>query len=256
MPYKFNGGNMTNADIVKVNFRQLSIGILILLLTITSAFGMRGRGRYNDLGRYSADGSYRDGYGTTEEDLTFTATGNGNITPDVTFTGTADVYIDDVLDSSLTSGAEVAILEGVTTAYNSGRRTAGFNEAIAEAGLDVVAQQSAQWDQTKAVSVTSAILVQHPNLAAIFCANDNMALGALAAVNQASKSDQIKIIGFDNISAVQNLIKNRRILASVDQHADLLAVYGIETALEALSSQAAIADKSTPVDLITIDTLD
>lgn len=160
------------------------------------------------------------------------------------------------LASRLTSGAEVAILEGVTTAYNSGRRTAGFNEAIAEAGLDVVAQQSAQWDQTKAVSVTSAILVQHPNLAAIFCANDNMALGALAAVNQASKSDQIKIIGFDNISAVQNLIKNRRILASVDQHADLLAVYGIETALEALSSQAAIADKSTPVDLITIDTLD
>jgi len=160
------------------------------------------------------------------------------------------------LATQLASGAEVAILEGVTTAYNSGRRTAGFNAAIDEAGLTVVAQQSAQWDQTKAVTITSAILVQHPALAAIFCANDNMALGAVAAVTQAGKSDQIKIIGFDNISAVRSLIKSGRILATVDQHADLLAVYGIETALEALSSSVTLADRSTPVDLITIDRLD
>ena len=160
------------------------------------------------------------------------------------------------LATQLASGAEVAILEGVTTAYNSGRRTAGFNAAIDEARLTVVAQQSAQWDQTKAVTITSAILVQHPALAAIFCANDNMALGAVAAVTQAGKSDQIKIIGFDNISAVRSLIKSGRILATVDQHADLLAVYGIETALEALSSSVTLADRSTPVDLITIDRLD
>ena len=160
------------------------------------------------------------------------------------------------LASRLSAGDVVAILEGVTTAYNSGRRTAGFNEAIAEADLKLVAQQSAQWDQTKAVSVTSAILVQHLELVAIFCANDNMALGAVAAVTQAGMSDQIQIVGFDNISAVRNLIKEKRILASVDQHADLLAVYGIETALEALSSTVAVADKATPVDLITIDTID
>lgn len=159
------------------------------------------------------------------------------------------------LAAQLGAGQNVAILEGVTTAYNSQMRTAGFNKAMGDAGINVVAQQSAQWDQTSAVSVASGMLIQHPDLAAILCANDNMALGAVAAVTQASKSGKVRIVGFDNISAVRNLIKERRVLATVDQHADLLAVYGIEYALEALESGTALADKSTPVDLITADTI-
>jgi ribose transport system substrate-binding protein len=160
------------------------------------------------------------------------------------------------LASQLSEGQEVAILEGVPTAYNSQRRTAGFNKAMDDSGLIVVSQQSAQWDQTRAVVIASAILVQHPDLVAILCANDNMALGAVAAVMQAGKSEQIRIIGFDNISAVRNLIKAKSILATVDQHADLLAVYGIEYALAALSSDAELADRATPVDLVTIDSID
>lgn len=160
------------------------------------------------------------------------------------------------LAARLAAGQEVAILEGVPTAYNSQRRTAGFNKAMEDSGLVVVSQQSAQWDQTKAVAIASAILVQYPDLAAILCANDNMALGAVAAVKQAGKGDQVQIIGFDNISAVRNLIKEKSVLATVDQHADLLAVYGIEYALAALSSDATLADKATPVDLVTIDGID
>ncbi len=159
------------------------------------------------------------------------------------------------LASLLNPGEEVVILEGVPTAFNSQRRTAGFNKAMATAGLNVVSQQSAQWDQTKAVVITSAMLAQHPNLAAILCANDNMALGAVAAVKQAGKSGHIQIIGFDNISAVRALIAEKSILATVDQHADLLAVFGIEYALELLSSNATLVDKSTPVDLVTIKNL-
>ena len=159
------------------------------------------------------------------------------------------------LASHLTAGEEVAILEGVPTAYNSQRRTAGFNKAMKDAGMSVVAQQSAQWDQTKAGVITSGMLVQHPDLVALLCANDNMALGAVAAVAQAGKSDQISIIGFDNISAVRKLIKEESVLATVDQHADLLAVYGIEYALEVLASGKAPADKSTPVDLISLENI-
>lgn len=160
------------------------------------------------------------------------------------------------LASGLDTGKEVAIIEGVQTAYNSQQRTAGFNQAMAEANLNVVSQQSAQWDQTKAVVIASAMLAQHPALAAILCANDNMALGAIAAVKQAGKSDQVQVIGFDNISAVRTLISEGDILATVDQHADLLAVYGIEYALEALVSNTPQEDRSTPVDLITIDNIE
>ena len=156
----------------------------------------------------------------------------------------------------MSPGEEVAILEGVPTAYNSQQRTAGFQKAIEDAGLKVVAQQSAQWDQTTAVNITSGMLVQNPNLAAIFAANDNMALGAVAAVTQAGKTGQIAVVGFDNISAIQQLIREGSVLATADQHADLLAVYGIEYALQALNSGSALEDKNTPVDLITFDSFE
>ena len=160
------------------------------------------------------------------------------------------------LAATMEADQSVAILEGVPTAYNSQRRTAGFLKAMNDAGINVVAQQSAQWDQTAAVSVTSGILVQHPELDAILAANDNMALGAVAAITQSGRGDAIKVVGFDNISAVQGLIREGRILATADQHADLLAVYGVEFALEALRGGATQANRATPVDLVTIDSLE
>jgi ribose transport system substrate-binding protein len=159
------------------------------------------------------------------------------------------------LASHLNSEDKVAILEGVPTTFNSQQRTAGFKKAMADAGMNVVAQQSAQWDQTLAVTITAAILVQHSDLSAILCANDNMALGAAAAVTQAGMKDQIKIVGFDNISAIHTLISEETVLATIDQHADLLAVFGIEYALDALSSNSMKGDKTTAVDLITKDSL-
>ncbi len=54
---------------------------------------------------------------------------------------------------------------------------------------------------------------------------------------------------------MQQLLEEKRILCTVDQHGDKLAVYGIEYALEMLETKAAPADKETPVDLITGDTL-
>jgi ribose transport system substrate-binding protein len=160
------------------------------------------------------------------------------------------------LAERLSAGDPVAILEGVPTAFNSQQRTAGFVKAMQDGGMEIVARQSAQWDQTAAVTVASGILVQHPDLKAMLCANDNMALGAVAAIRQAGKLDQVKVVGFDNISAVRNLVREGTVLATVDQHADLLAVYGIEYALEALGSGKSLDDRDTPVDLVTAETLD
>ena len=160
------------------------------------------------------------------------------------------------LAQRLSAGDPVAILEGVPTAFNSQQRTAGFAKAMQDGGMEIVASQSAQWDQTAAVTVASGILVQHPDLKAMLCANDNMALGAVAAIRQAGKLDQVRVIGFDNISAVRNLVREGTVLATADQHADLLAVFGIEYALETLGSGQSLDDRDTPFDLITVDTLD
>ncbi len=59
------------------------------------------------------------------------------------------------------------------------------------------------------------------------------------------------MIGFDNISAVRMLLESGSILATADQHADLLAVYGIEYALEILGGSESVANRETPVDMIT-----
>lgn len=161
-----------------------------------------------------------------------------------------------LLAEQLSPGAAVGILEGVPTAFNSQQRTAGFRKAMEDAGMTVIAQQSAQWDQTAAVTVASGMLVQHPELSAILAANDNMALGAVAAITQSGRTGEIAVVGFDNISAIRRLIQEGSVLATADQHADLLAVYGIDFALQALSSDVALEDRSTPVDLVTIDNVE
>jgi ribose transport system substrate-binding protein len=154
----------------------------------------------------------------------------------------------------LRRGDRVAILEGIPTAFNAQQRRLGFEDAIREAGLELVAVQSAQWEQDRANTVAAAMLREHPDLRAILASNDNMALGAAAAVRQAGKIGQVHVVGFDNIEAVRHLLQEGRVLATADQHADRLAVYGIEYALQILGGEAQPEDRETPVDLVTAST--
>jgi ribose transport system substrate-binding protein len=78
-----------------------------------------------------------------------------------------------------------------------------------------------------------------------------MALGAVSAIESAGKSGKVLVVGFDNISAIKPLIEKGAVVATADQHGDQLAVFGIEAALKILKGQAAPADQTTPVDLIT-----
>ncbi len=155
------------------------------------------------------------------------------------------------LAKKLKPGDHVAILEGVPTAFNAQQRRAGFEEAMKAATAQVVTVQSASWEMEKANTVTAGILTAHPELVAILACNDSMALGAAAAVKAGGREGQVHLVGFDNISAVQELIREGRILATADQHGDQLAVYGIELALSILKGEAPPRDRKTPVDLVT-----
>ncbi len=155
------------------------------------------------------------------------------------------------LAKKLQAGDAVAIIEGVPTAFNGQQRRAGFEDAMQEAGMKVVSIQAGNWEMEKASAVASAILSEHANLKAILCANDNMALGAVSAIQSAGKQGQILVAGFDHISAIQPLIEDGRVVATADQHAADLAVFGIEAALKILKKEAPPADQTTTVDLIT-----
>ncbi len=162
--------------------------------------------------------------------------------------------VGELLARRLAKGARVAILEGVPNAFNGVERKRGFEAAMREAGIVVAASQSASWETAKANQVASALLTEIPDLKAFLCANDSMALGAVAALKAAGRRD-VLVVGFDNITAVRELVKDGRILATADQHADRLAVYGIEYALDMLKTQAAPSNRETPVDLVTAESL-
>lgn len=153
-------------------------------------------------------------------------------------------------------GADVVILEGVTTAQNAIDRRMGFEDAVEASGANLVTMQSAAWDQTKAAEVTAAILVRHPEVQVILAANDNMALGAASAVSFADLDHDVSIVGFDNISAVQPLLEDGRIVATVEQYGDQFAVNGIELALDMINGQSELVDRETPLVVVTSTDLD
>jgi ribose transport system substrate-binding protein len=161
--------------------------------------------------------------------------------------------VGEYLAGKLKTGDKVAMLEGIKTAFNGQQRKLGFEDAMKAAGITIVDSQSALWEIEPANKIASAMLSEHPEIKALLCCNDSMALGALAAVKAADRSGQVLIVGYDGISAIEAAIKEGSVLASADQHADQLAVFGIEFALQLLKGEAPPADKTTPVELVTAE---
>ena len=154
------------------------------------------------------------------------------------------------LAAKLAKGDPVAIIEGLATADNGRQRRLGFEDAVNEAGLNLVSTQSGQWEMERANTVAASLLNAHPNLKAFFCANDNMALGVVAAIKAAGREGKVLVAGFDHISAIKSLLASGAVVATADQHGDQLAVFGIEAAREMLKTKTT-ADRATPVDLVT-----
>ena len=163
--------------------------------------------------------------------------------------------VGDYLAKKLKAGDEVGIIEGVSTTTNAQQRTAGFKQAMQAGGMKVVALQSGDWEIDKGNAVASQILNANPNIKALLCGNDNMALGAVAAVRAAGKAGKVQVVGYDNINAIKPMLADGRVLATADQYAAKQAVFGIDTALKALSEHQKQSQLSsvveTPVNLVT-----
>ncbi len=159
--------------------------------------------------------------------------------------------VGELLAKQLKAGDKVAIIEGIPTAFNSQQRRLGFEDAMKAAGMDIVTVQSGRWEMESANNVAAAMLNEHGDLKAILCANDNMALGAVSAIQQTGKAGKVLVVGFDNISALRPLLDSGQVVATADQHGDRLAVFGIEAALKILKGEAPPEDQTTAVDIVT-----
>lgn len=156
-----------------------------------------------------------------------------------------------VLAEDLGEGAQVAILEGIQGAANAEQRKEGFEAAVAEGGLDLVASNTANWETEQANTVFTNILGANPGIQGVMAANDSMALGALAALEAAGKLGEIKVVGFDNVPEVEPYLADGSMLATLDQFGSDQAVYGIDVALDLLAGEQAEDWVKTDIELIT-----
>ncbi|MEG0833311.1 MAG: substrate-binding domain-containing protein [Oscillospiraceae bacterium] len=134
-------------------------------------------------------------------------------------------------------GGEVAVIMGLADATSSIGCTDGFTkwiESNPESGLKIVDVQSADWDRVRAQDVTATLLKQNPNLVAIFCNNDVMALGSVEAVKQANMLKQVMVVGRDGTSEGVTSIKNKELAASIGQFPFYMGKTSLQMAILAL----------------------
>jgi ribose transport system substrate-binding protein len=172
---------------------------------------------------------------------------------DVPFVGPDNVegarQVGGVLAAALGEGAKVVIIEGISGAANAQQRKAGFDLAVEEGGMDLLASTSANWETDEANTVFSNLLVANPDIQGVMCANDSMALGVIAALEAQNNTD-IKVVGFDNVPEVQPMLSDGRLLATLDQFGSQQAQFGIEAALKLLNGQTVDTWEKTPIQLI------
>ncbi|MCF2501849.1 D-ribose ABC transporter substrate-binding protein [Dyadobacter sp. CY107] len=120
-------------------------------------------------------------------------------------------------------GKYVEIL-GMVGDNNTWNRSKGFHSVVDHyPGLKMVAQQSADFDRNKAMEVLESILQAQPDIDAVFCGNDAMAMGAYQALVAAGKADKVKVFGFDGAEDVVNSIKEGKIMATGMQFPEVMA---------------------------------
>ncbi len=155
------------------------------------------------------------------------------------------------LAKKLGKGAKVFIIEGNPGADNAKMRKAGFENAAKEAGLKVLVSRTAHWETEEANTLVTNLLTQYPDVQGIMAANDSMALGVVKALDAAGKSGKVLVVGFDNIPAVQKLVKEGKVLATIDQFGPEMAANCIKTAFRMKKGEAMKGWQKTPVKLVT-----
>lgn len=150
-----------------------------------------------------------------------------------------------------------AELLGLESDTNCQVRSDNFHAVIDEYDtMEMVAQQSANWDQTEAYEKTEAILQSNPEITGIICGNDTMACGAVQACIDAGRDD-IKIIGVDGSDEAAAYIKEGKMVGTALQQIALITQTAVEQADAYLNGTAPEEEKQLiPCIAITAENVD
>lgn len=135
----------------------------------------------------------------------------------------------ELIIAKLGGSGKVVELQGVPGTSAARDRGEGFNKAIDAAdGVMVVASQAADFDRTKGLNVMENILQAQSDIDAVFAHNDEMALGAIKAIESSGRD--IIVVGFDGTDDAVTAVNEGSMLATVAQQAAMIGEIGVTTA--------------------------
>lgn len=152
----------------------------------------------------------------------------------------------DYLIKQLNNKGNIVELEGTAGSSATRDRGAGFDDEIKNSNLKIIAKQSADFDRTKGLSVMENIIQSKGNIDAVFAQNDEMALGALKALQDANM-DNVLVVGFDATDDAVASIKKGQMSATIAQQPILIGETAVNLANKYLSGEK--VDSFVPVQL-------
>ncbi|KIL49562.1 ribose ABC transporter substrate-binding protein RbsB [Jeotgalibacillus soli] len=146
----------------------------------------------------------------------------------------------------LGGSGSIVELEGIAGSSAARERGEGFNEAISASDIEVVAKQTANFDRAEGLSVMENILQSGVEFQAVFAHNDEMALGALEALQSAGRDD-VMIVGFDATDDAVAAVEAGNMNATIAQKPEIIGMNAVETAKQVLDGEE--VEDFIPVEL-------
>ncbi|HEK2791283.1 TPA: ribose ABC transporter substrate-binding protein RbsB [Proteus mirabilis] len=154
--------------------------------------------------------------------------------------------VGDYIAEKVGNDAKVIQLEGISGTSASRERGEGFKQAVDAHKLNILASQPADFDRTKGLNVMQNLLTANPAVQAVFAQNDEMALGALRALQTAGRTD-VLVVGFDGTNDGIKAVNRGVLGATIAQRPDQIGIIGIQTADKILKGEK--VDPTIPVEL-------
>lgn len=155
----------------------------------------------------------------------------------------------DFIAEKLGDNAKVIQLEGIAGTSAARERGEGFKQAVQAHKFEILASQPADFDRTKGLNVMENLLTAQPNVQAVFAQNDEMALGAIRAIQAANKS--VLIVGFDGTDDGVKAVKSGKLGATIAQQPDLIGALGVQTADKIIKGEKVEAKIPVPLKVVT-----
>lgn len=150
---------------------------------------------------------------------------------------------------NIADNAKVIQLEGIAGTSAARERGQGFMNAVKNSNMQLLASQPADFDRTKGLNVMENLLAANPDVQAVFAQNDEMALGALKAVQASGK--KVMIVGFDGTDDGIAAVNRGKMAATIAQQPDLIGALGVETAAKLLKGETVEANIPVPLKIVT-----